>query len=239
VHTYHYLSIILLNKNYPKTQDNVFQLTNYPEFQVEKMKFIPAALLFDLDGVLVDSIDAWLAALNTALKISGNKAITKKEFIENYWGFDLNTTISKIGLSKNIVAICNKSYENHLDKVRLMPDVKQTLEKIITYKKGIITNTPRDRTLQVMDKLNLRDYFSTIVTSDDVKIAKPSPDIILKACENLNVKPNKVVAIGDTLSDVKAGKAAGCTVIGLNIQADYEIEKISDLLTILDQLEMY
>ncbi len=201
------------------------------------MKFIPSALLFDLDGVLVDSVDAWLAALNTAMKISGNRLISKKEFVENYWGFDLNHTISKIGLDKKIVAICNKSYENHINKVRLIPEVKETLEKLINYKKAIITNTPKNRTMQVIDKLNLGNYFSTIVTSDDVENSKPSPEIIFKACKNLNVKSEEVVSIGDTLSDLKAGKAAGCTVIGLNIQADYKIEKISEIITILDQLE--
>jgi HAD superfamily hydrolase (TIGR01509 family) len=202
------------------------------------MKFVPSALLFDLDGVLVDSVDAWLAALNAAMKISGYELITKKEFINKCWGFDLNSTVSKIGLDKKIVAICNKSYEDHIDKVKLMPEVKETLEELINFKKAVITNTPRDRTIQVMDKLNLRNYFSTIVTSDDVKSAKPSPEIIFKACKNLKVKTNEVVAIGDTLSDVKAGKAAGCKVIGLNIQADYKIEKISDLVNILKQLEL-
>jgi beta-phosphoglucomutase-like phosphatase (HAD superfamily) len=52
---------------------------------------------------------------------------------------------------------------------------------------------------------------------------------VLKACKNLGVEPVDAVTVGDTGSDVEAGKAAGCAVVGMNIGADFTVGKMSDL----------
>ena len=52
---------------------------------------------------------------------------------------------------------------------------------------------------------------------------------MLKACKNLGVEPVNAVTVGDTDSDLEAGKAAGCAVIGMNIDADITVRKMSDL----------
>lgn len=116
----------------------------------------------------------------------------------------------------------------------MYPDVKDTLQKLKEYKKGIITNTPRNRAIQVIKNFKLGRYFDTVVTSDDVDRGKPSPDIVLKACKNLGIEPADVVTVGDTGSDVEAGNAAGCTVIGMNIDADFTVGKMSDLTEIFE-----
>ena len=194
----------------------------------------PDAILFDMDGVLVESLDLWWTSLNTALKAHGRQEITREEFLEKYWGYDLNDTMDKMGLDHEIVATCNESYKEYLDKVEMYPDVKDTLQKLERYRKGIITNTPRDRAIQVIRNLKLGRYFDTVVTSDDVDRGKPSPGIVLKACKNLDVEPGDAITVGDTGSDVEAGKAAGCTVVGMNINADYTIKKISELTEIFE-----
>ena len=173
------------------------------------MKLKPDAILFDMDGVLVDSLDSWRSSLNAALKAHNNQEITKEEFIEKYWGYDLYATFDKIGLDRTIVTACNELYQEHLDKVTMYPDVKYTLKKLKRYKKGIITNTPRNRAIQVIKNFKLGRYFDTVVTSDDVDRGKPNPDIVLKACKNLGIEPAEVVMVGDTGSDVEAGKSAG------------------------------
>jgi HAD superfamily hydrolase (TIGR01509 family) len=68
-----------------------------------------------------------------------------------------------------------------------------------------------------------------------VNKAKPDPEIVLKACEFLDVEPEDVVLVGDTNSDVRAGKAAGCTVIGVNIGADYTVKDISELTRLIEE----
>jgi HAD superfamily hydrolase (TIGR01509 family) len=72
-----------------------------------------------------------------------------------------------------------------------------------------------------------------IITSDQIENGKPEPDIVFEACKRLDVKSEEVILIGDTESDVNAGRSAGCKVIGINIKGDYTIKKISDLTNLL------
>jgi len=203
------------------------------------MKIKPEAILFDMDGVLVDSVDAWLASLNIALSQFNHEKLTKDDFIENYWGHDLRDTLGIIGVDYRAVTVCNNSYEENLNMVKLYPYVKSTLHKLNGYKKGVITNTPKEQTLMILGKFDLNKYFDTVVTSDDVKHAKPDPEIVFKSCRLLKGKPRVVTIIGDTKSDIEAGKAAGCTIIGMNIKADYTIRKISELSKIFKIIKHY
>jgi len=193
------------------------------------MKLKPSAILFDLDGVLVDSFDAWLAALNDALKLYNHNEISKDEFINRYWGHDLFDNINKMNINHEVGEACNKFYKNHTNKIRIYPDTKKILDKLKSFRKAVITNTPRDSAIKVLKKFNIHRYFEFVLTSNDVKISKPDPEIILKSCELLDLKPREVILIGDTRSDVEAGKAAGCKVIGINVEADYKIHNISQL----------
>lgn len=193
------------------------------------MKLKPTALLFDMDGVLVDSLDSWWQALNHALRTFKRPEISRDEFIENYWGHDLYDNLERMKLDEEIGLFCNATYGDHLDDIKIYPDTKPTLQHLSPYAKGVITNTPNDCAWQVLERFSIKQYFTTVVTSDEVAKAKPSPEIVYKACDILKVKPHDVVMIGDTMNDVRAGREAGCTVIGVGIDADYRIERLAAL----------
>lgn len=193
------------------------------------MKLTPSAILFDMDGVLVDSLDSWWKALNSALKRFKHQEITRDEFMNTYWGHDLKANLKRLQLNPEVAQFCNITYGNHLDYIHIYPDTKATLQKLSAYKKAIITNTPRDCAKQILNKFSIEPYFQEIVTSDDVQKAKPDPEIVFNACERLGVDPKTVILLGDTQSDVKAGQAAGCIVVGLKIPADVTIQNLSDL----------
>jgi HAD superfamily hydrolase (TIGR01509 family) len=72
------------------------------------------------------------------------------------------------------------------------------------------------------------------LTSNDVKRSKPDPEIVIKSCKLLKLKPEEVILVGDTNSDVKAGRAAGCRVIGINVEADYRIKDISEITSFIN-----
>lgn len=193
------------------------------------MRLSPDAILFDMDGVLVDSLDSWWKALNSALQRFKHQEITREEFQRTYWGHDLKANLTRLQLNPEVASFCNITYGNHLDSIHIYPDTTSTLQKLSSYTKAIITNTPTDCARQILKKFSIGQYFQEIVTSDDVKKAKPDPEIVFTACERLGVDAKTVILVGDTESDVKAGQAAGCTVIGLNILADITIQRLSDL----------
>ncbi len=197
------------------------------------MKLNPSAILFDMDGVLIDSLDSWWMALNSAMKMNNHVGITRDEFIQRFWGHDLRDNLENRGLSLEILYFCNAIYENYVGSVKIYPDTYETLEQLTQYKKAIITNTPKDCTKHILKQFALQQYFLTIVTSDDVAKGKPNPEIVFKACEQLKVDPKKTILVGDTQSDVQAGRQAGCFVIGLNIPADLTIQRLAELPTLL------
>lgn len=195
----------------------------------------PAALLFDMDGVLVDSLDSWWKALNDALKAYDYDEITREEFIETYWGHDLRTNLEKMGLNPKVVTFCNNVYGDHVDSIKIYPGTKKTLEYLNGFKKAIITNTPSSCADQILKKVGIKNFFDTVVTSDMVNMGKPNPEIVFKACSLLDVESDKCVLVGDTQSDVEAGRKAGCTVVGIRTKADFKINNISGLLDILEK----
>jgi HAD superfamily hydrolase (TIGR01509 family) len=197
------------------------------------MKLKPNAILFDMDGVLVNSLDSWWISLNDALKTFNYEEVNKNEFIKKYWGNDFYDNIKTMGLNQEVGIFCKNNYGKHVDLVKIYPETEDTLQKLIKYRKGIITNTPKECTYKILNKFNIEHYFNTVVTTDDVIRGKPDPEIILRACNIMKVDPKTTILVGDTENDMKAGRAAGCIIIGINIEADFKIQNLSELTNII------
>lgn len=187
------------------------------------------ALLFDMDGVLVDSKDSWLAALNEAMEAYGQPRLTKEEFIETYWGDNLKAILASLGLPLGISDFCLSTYPNHTGAVKLFQETKNVLDILSKYPKAVVTNTPRSCTMQILDAFGLSSYFGSVVTSDMVGNGKPHPDMLLKASSELGVSISDCMLIGDTSIDVRAGKNAGCPVVGIGVEGDMTIQTLSEL----------
>jgi len=195
----------------------------------EKIK----AILFDMDGVLVDSLDSWFYAFNNALEHHQEQPLSKQAFIDTYWGHDLYDNLDRAGLDRAIGPFCNQIFGNHIEKIQIFPETIPTLKQLSSYPKVIITNSPRSCVKQILKHYNLEAYFQHVVTSDDVQKSKPAPDLIYKACALLQITPQEVVMIGDTEHDVTAGRAADCFVIGLKVQGDAIIQRLDELPNLL------
>jgi HAD superfamily hydrolase (TIGR01549 family) len=198
----------------------------------------PKAILFDMDGVLIDSQDAWWKAVNDALSYSHHQTITKQDFIDNLWGNDFEQSLSYLGVNKNVFLVCDTWPKVYLNHVRLMDDAVSTLTSLHhSFKLAVITNTERFITKQVLSEFQLSSFFKEVICADDVKKGKPAPDMIYKACDLLHTKISDVVVIGDTKNDYFACQQAGCHMIGMRFNnGGAMVKQLSDLPVLLNQL---
>ena len=193
------------------------------------------AVLFDLDGVLVDSFESWRSAFNAMLRKYRRKELSVEEFREKCWGLELHENLKKFGLDASAGEFCLKEQLKHIEDVKLFPNVREVLRSLreCGFKLGLVTNTPRENTLKILAHFKL--HFDVVVTRDDVRAGKPNAEMVLSACKKLSLRPENAILVGDTESDFLAGKNAGCLTVAFNANGgDLKIERLEDLLRILN-----
>lgn len=178
------------------------------------------AVIFDLDGSLVDSMWMWhqidveyLGRYGLAVPVGLQQDIEGFSFSETaeYFKkrFSLPDSIAEIKRTWNEMA-----WEKYMNEVPLKPGADQFLklckEKGILL--GIATSNSRELVTNVADVHGLHDYFSCIMTACDVGRGKPAPDIYLEVAKQLQVKPERCLVFEDIIPGIMAGKAAGMKV---------------------------
>ena len=210
----------------------------YNDMFVPKRKTKLKAVLFDLDGVIIDSFERQNTVFNDLRAKFGLKEIDEKEFRKKLWGNSLEVNAKNYFKEQDLKEL-HIAYDNlvkkHVDKSKLMDRAKDVLETIKKkkIKIGLATNTTAERAANDLGFHKIKHYFDAIVTADDVEKPKPYPDPIIKLCEKLNVMPDETIFVGDTKNDYKAGKAAGCFVVGINTNGDLVIDKLRDLMDLV------
>lgn len=191
------------------------------------------AVLFDLDGVIVDSFNSWVLAITDLLDKYNLIDAVDWSFLVEYWGRGVDAICRELGLKKEAAEYCYSRQIAHIDQINLMNDAKEVLDHLKgRFMLGIITNIPRTNAVAVLDKFNLTNFFDVIITIEDVNNQKPDPEIIFKACDRLGCKSENTIVVGDTESDIIAGSRAGCMVVGFRIDGDLKINDLSSLLFI-------
>ncbi|MGD9155559.1 MAG: HAD-IA family hydrolase [Bacillota bacterium] len=191
-------------------------------------------IIFDLDGVVIDSAQDLAGAVQHTLKFL-NCETRDYEYIRNSIGGGARNILLKC-LSEDKKRLIDEAMrhfreyykENCANKTVLYPGVAEVLE-YYSGKKNIALATfkIRSATVRILKKLNVLQYFDVIITADDVEKPKPDPQCIEKILEKLNCQTKKVILIGDTANDLLTGKNAGiktCAVL-YGIGTEDEIRK--------------
>ena len=193
------------------------------------------AIAFDLDGTLVETNDAWHCGLNRILRLYGkDEGVSKEFFFENHVGVAQPQVLqSHLNLSEEelvrAVDKFNEIFISSIEQVRLQEGVLELLEFVSGFTGGmaIITNAYRKAVDEILNNLasrslDIKGYFDSVVTRDDVVKGKPDPEMIYLTCTRLAVRPGNMVYVEDSPSGVIAGKRAGCYVIGYTSSATVE-----------------
>ncbi|MDX2938361.1 HAD family hydrolase [Streptomyces ipomoeae] len=196
----------------------------------ERTAFPVAAVIFDFDGVIVDSIRPDLLACSDLYREYGDGGLPVEWWAREVCGrpdsyerlFDrLLTThkgarhLDRAGLRRRLDELWNAYFtEEH---VRLMPGVRETLTRLHAagLPLAIASASPRRWVERWLRHYGLTRWFTTVVTGDDVTARKPDPAAYLEALRRLGVAAESSVAFEDSLSGIAAARAAGVTVVGV------------------------
>lgn len=178
------------------------------------------AVIFDVDGVLLDSFEANLKFFQDLMIKTGYKPPTREEF----------PTIFHLSMMDAIRAFTRSTSEEEIKRIWEMgksrevgypvnlltipegaDEVIETLSK--NYLLGIVTSRIRESVYEASQLAKLKRYFQVAVSYEDTINHKPHPEPLLLASKKLSVQPEESVYIGDVENDIKAARAAGMKVI--------------------------
>ncbi|MEE9367394.1 MAG: HAD family phosphatase [Pontiella sp.] len=192
-----------------------------------------SAVIFDFDGVIVDSEPMHFNAFNAVLKPLG-KAITWEEYCEIYIGFDdrdafkaiFKTNDAKLGsrdLKKMIfekAAFFQTLVKN--GEATPLPGAVELIKAIpVRLPVALCSGALREDILPILEKLGIENAFTVIVTAEDTPKSKPNPAPYLLALEKLEIHdPATALAIEDTPAGILSAKAAGMKVLAVTNSYD-------------------
>jgi phosphoglycolate phosphatase len=173
------------------------------------------ALVYDLDGTLIDSAADLAISVNAALRAAGRPPRPAAEVIRAI-GDGLEKLLERSfetddpRVITEAIAAFRTHYRAHcLDHTRLYPGVLETLDHFREKRQAVVSNKPESFTRQIIGGLGLGTQIRVVVGGDSAAALKPDPAPVRAALEQLAVEPGRAVMVGDGITDIEAGRRAG------------------------------
>ena len=206
------------------------------------------AVLFDLDGTLIDTSDLIFRSFEYALDTVLHTQIPREELLWTF-GRPLEQIMKSLGGERaDELLKAFRAYSiSHETDINLFPQVHETLAYLRAkeIKTAIVTSRIRPSTMRDLEILQLNSaLFDAIITPESTIEHKPHPAPALKAIELLGVSPEETIMIGDSVHDLQCGREAGCHTAFVQYSMvpqeelraqnpDYSVASLSDLIDIL------
>jgi len=193
------------------------------------------AVLFDLDGVLIDSELVIKVAFTLSYReIVGEKGDPPIKEYMLHMGDSFENIMEKLNLPK----LMNRPFREYsrklIDFIKLKPGILPLLNdlKNENFRLAVITGKDRARTMEILEKFKISHFFGAVVTADDTPFPKPHTDPLWIALRELNVERSEAMMVGDASNDIIASHRAG-------IQSCAVTWGMSDLETLLKEKPTY
>ena len=206
-------------------------------------------ILFDLDGTLIDSAEDIGLILRKTLKDIGLEELHPGD-IRKYIGGGVKSLLEKVlgdKFKEEYVELFRKHYlSNPVIYTKPYEGVPEVLRDLKSkgLKLAVVSNKLEELSREILNRLELLDYFDFVAGGDTFSEKKPSPLPVLKSLEVLGEKPEDSLIVGDTEADIVAGKSAGTKTalaswgyVRLNSEKpDFVFKKPAEILSVLDSL---
>ena len=194
---------------------------SYDQIDFPKGEF--KALIFDLDGTLVDSMPAHFQAWCAALEDHGAPGIFGEDVFYAMGGRPTKDIVKELNGELNrsldpdaVSASKRMAFLAILDQIDIIePVVNFAKEHHGKVPLAVATGGTRKIATLTLEKAGILDLFDTIVTADDVECGKPDPEVFLKAAERIGVDPKDCVAFEDAAPGIMAAQTAGMKVVSV------------------------
>ena len=175
-------------------------------------------VIFDFDGVLADSNEAWADIFDRASKAAGVKKNITYDDIKEHYGKPYTEIFRNAHPKLKDGDVLELMYKNFIelatsdefaDSLTTFRGLKNTLGKL-KKRRWLAVGSGNSKHLlnRFLSKLGLSKYFDLVVSSDDVKKGKPNPEMLLKIIKHFHVTPKEALYVGDSTSDIIAAKRA-------------------------------
>jgi phosphoglycolate phosphatase len=207
------------------------------------------AIIFDLDGTLVDSAEDLRAAINRLLGDLGLRPVEANE-IKGMIGDGVLKLVERALVAANgdpaqkdaLLPRFLEIYQAHpATLTRCYPSVAETLEVLRRkdFRLAVVTNKPVFATNQILQALSLAEFFPVVIGGDSLQKRKPDPAPLLEAARQLEVDVSQLLMVGDNIHDVEAAHAAAMRCVAVSygyhhrppseFNADHLIDRFDEL----------
>ncbi|EAC1801574.1 HAD family phosphatase [Campylobacter jejuni] len=194
------------------------------------------AILFDMDGVLIEAKDWHYEALNKALRLFGME-ISRMEHLTTFDGLPTKDKLKMLSLEKGLplglhdfINELKQQYTmdlvHSLCKPRFHHEYALSKLKEEGYRMAVCSNSIRNTIEIMMQKASLEMYLDFYISNEDVKKGKPNPEMYNKAIERMRLHPKECMIVEDNENGIKAAKASGAHVMIVEDIAEVNYENI-------------
>lgn len=175
-----------------------------------------AAVLFDMDGTLVDHFETIYRCYKYAAEKLG-KTAPSYDSVKRGVGGSMPVTIRKFfeesELERAMVLWRERFDEIHLEGVILLPGARELIQAVTKrgIKAAVFTNKSGTHTRNIIESLGLTNSFDQIIGAHDTDYRKPEPELSQIALDRLNVEPNQAILVGDSPFDIESAHCVGMT----------------------------